>query len=240
MVLVNMRAIAFDLGETLVEYQGMPLSWEAHYPEALLSLGSFLQITPTAHELEQACAVLRCYNTRIHPRTAEVSFSKIVQEMPPCFHAKPHSDELACATAFFQIFRQKLRCFPDVSITLDRLRGRKIKIGIFTDVPYGMPRELVLADLKEASLEHSYNALLTSRDAGFRKPSPVTLRLLAAELSCTPSEMVYVGNEQKDIEAARAFGCSSILIDRKRINPAWGQDRTIMSLSELLPIVREI
>jgi hypothetical protein len=32
-----MKALAFDLGDTLVEYEGLPLSWEAHYPEALAS-----------------------------------------------------------------------------------------------------------------------------------------------------------------------------------------------------------
>jgi hypothetical protein len=28
-----MKAFAFDLGDTLVEYEGVPLNWEEHYPE---------------------------------------------------------------------------------------------------------------------------------------------------------------------------------------------------------------
>ncbi len=36
-----MKAIAFDLGDTLVEYEGMPLSWVEHYPEALRNLAAF-------------------------------------------------------------------------------------------------------------------------------------------------------------------------------------------------------
>lgn len=228
-----MKAIAFDLGDTLVEYEGMPLSWEAHYPEALLTLAAFLQLTPNAFQVDEACAVRRRYNTRIRPREEEVSFSTILGEILRCFEFAGEAKEMACATAFFRIFRQRLRCFPEVGRALDALRLKGTKIGVFTDVPYGMPRELVLEDIREASLEQLIDTLLTSCDARFRKPSPKTLQLLAEELLCEPGEMAYVGNEKKDVDVARAFGCYSILIDRAGHGYDWGQDRTITSLSEL-------
>ena len=76
-----MKAIAFDLGDTLVEYAGVPLSWEAHYPEALGNLAAFLGLTTTPDRLARACAVLRRYNTRISPREGEVSFALILGEI---------------------------------------------------------------------------------------------------------------------------------------------------------------
>lgn len=231
--MLALKALAFDLGDTLVEYEGMPLSWEAHYPEALGSLAAFLQLTPDRFQIDRACAVLRRYNTRVISRTAEVSFSTILEEILRCFNFVGEAKEIVCAAAFFRIFRQRLRCFPEIGATLGALRLKGIKIGVFTDVPYGMPRELVLEDIHETSLERSFDALLTSRDVGFRKPSPETLRLLAEALACDPGDMAYVGNEQKDVEVARAFGCCSILIDRARHGCDWGQDRTIASLSEL-------
>jgi hypothetical protein len=33
-----MKAVAFDLADTLTEYEGFPLSWEARYDEALSCL----------------------------------------------------------------------------------------------------------------------------------------------------------------------------------------------------------
>jgi putative hydrolase of the HAD superfamily len=59
-----MKAVAFDLGDTLVEYEGMPLSWEEHYPAALAQLAAFLGTTVHAPTIEAGCAVLRRYNTR--------------------------------------------------------------------------------------------------------------------------------------------------------------------------------
>jgi FMN phosphatase YigB (HAD superfamily) len=45
--------------------------------------------------------------------------------------------------------------------------------------------------------------------------------------------MIFVGNEMKDVQAALAFGCEAILLDRKRAVPDWKQHRTISTLAEL-------
>jgi putative hydrolase of the HAD superfamily len=228
-----MKVVAFDLGDTLVEYEGLPLSWEAHYREALANLALFLGVGPDTRHIDQGCAVLRRYNTRINPREAEVSFASILDELLRAFACDAKVDELPCATAFFRIFRQKLRCFPDTAHALAKIRKSGMKIGVFTDVPYGMPRELVIEDVGATVIVEFVDALITSRDVGFRKPSPATLKSLAAALSCELHEMVYVGNEKKDIEVARACGCHSILIDRAKHGCDWGQDRMIASLSEI-------
>jgi putative hydrolase of the HAD superfamily len=228
-----MKAIAFDLGDTLVEYEGVPLSWEEHYPEALENLAAFLGLNADSDRVVRACAILRRYNTRINPREEEVSFAIILGELMKSFDAPGEADEIACARSFFRIFRQRLRCFPEAKAAVDALRRKNLKVGVFTDVPYGMPRQLVVDDVIDAGLEHSFDVLMTSRDAGFRKPSVATLGSLAGMLDCRAHEMAYVGNEKKDVEVALAFGCRSILIDRKRHGCDWGQHRTITSLSEL-------
>ncbi len=228
-----MKVIAFDLGDTLVEYEGVPLSWETHYPEALADLASIFESAPSRRHFERASAVLRRYNTRIHPREKEVSFSSILHELLLAFEHEQTVDELPSAAAFFRVFRQKLRCFPDTCPALSALRNRGIRIGVFTDVPYGMPRELFLEDVSRTELVGYADALVTSRDVGFRKPAPATLTFLAEALSCAPRDLVYVGNEKKDVEVARACGCLSVLIDRASHGLHWGQDRTIGLLSEL-------
>ena len=228
-----MKVIAFDLGDTLVEYEGVPLSWEAHYPAALAELAAHLKIEPKERHIEDACAVLRRHNTRLHPREHEISFAIVLDQLLRVFESGDGVEELPCATAFFRVFRKKLRCFPDTITALAGLRQRQIKVGVFTDVPYGMPRELVLEDIGATAVGGFFDALLTSRDVGFRKPAPATLLRLAEALSCAACEMTYVGNERKDIEVARACGCQAVLIDRTKHGNDWGQDRTIGSLSEL-------
>lgn len=228
-----MKAIAFDLGDTLVEYEGMPLNWEAHYAEALAELASFLRITPSTTQIERGCEILRRYNTRLHPRTTEAAFADILVELQAGLNHRGMVTELDGATAFFRIFRQRLRSFPDSLPAITKLRRNGWKIGVFTDVPYGMPEALVMEDVATTSLTGSFDILLTSRTVGFRKPSPATLAVLAGRLSCRPEEMAHVGNERKDVEVARAFGCQSILLDRTRHGADWGQDLTVASLTEL-------
>lgn len=228
-----MNVVIFDLGDTLVEYEGIPLNWEEHYEAALARLAAALGSPVTGDAIVQACAVLRRYNTRLHPRTEEVTFQKILDELCPCFGVASPRDELRAAHAFFDLFRQRLRCFPETHDTLARLRTKAFTLGVFTDVPYGMPRELVVEDLRNAGLEHAFDAIITSRDAGFRKPAPATLAFVATSIGCSAAEMTHVGNERKDIEVARAVGCRSILIDRHGRNPDWKQDRTLPSLAAL-------
>ena len=229
----QMKVVAFDLGDTLVEYEGVPLNWEAHYPAALANLASYIGVSLLAPQVEASCAILRRYNTRIHPREKEVSFASILTELLRVFEVDAAMDELECATAFFRIFRQRLRCFPDTLEALSAIRAKQLKVGVFTDVPYGMPRELVLEDVGATRVDQLFDALVTSRDVGFRKPAPATLKSLAKILSCEPEEMIYVGNERKDVDVARACGCESVLIDRAKHVHDWGQDRTISVLSEI-------
>jgi putative hydrolase of the HAD superfamily len=229
-----MRSVlTFDLGDTLVEYCGLPLSWEAHYPQALARLASVLQVRPSPKMMAFAYAVLRKYNTRLAPRLTEVSFSQILSDLLVAWEVSNAGNDSVCAEAFFAVFRQRLRCFPEAASMLRAARSRGQRIGVFTDVPYGMPRNLVLEDLSTAGLRELVDVLLTSCDAGHRKPSPCTLQAVAAAFHSDCEQMVYIGNERKDIEAALAFGCEAVLLDRHGGRPNWGQHRTISALTEL-------
>jgi putative hydrolase of the HAD superfamily len=230
---------AFDLGNTLLEYAGLPLSWEAHYDQALDVLASHLGRSLSPPARAQAAAILRRYNTRLNPRTEEVPFSNLLGDLAPALGAGERtkdewvSAELGCARAFFSVFRQRLQPFPDALPLLQTLRQRGRRVGVFTDVPYGMPRDLVMEDIADAGLSSAIDVCLTSRDAGSRKPAAAALGALAAALDCPGGDFVYVGDERKDIEAAHAVGGRAILIDRAGADPRWGQDLTVRTLAEL-------
>jgi len=230
-----MKAFVFDLGDTLIEYEGLPLSWEAHYSDALNCLAGSLGISLNGAQLADGHVVLRKYNTRLTPRDREVTFTAILEDLLVCWSDRSaRHDEIHCATAFFQIFRQRLRCFPETKAVLKSLRQRGVAIGIFTDVPYGMPRDFVLADIKEAAVDGLFDVLLTSRDVGYRKPRLETISAVAAALNCAAHQITHVGNEKKDIDVARAFGCRTVLINRSGQKIDWGQEKTVASLLELV------
>jgi len=230
----GLTAVGFDLGDTLVEYEGVPLSWEAHYRDALLALGRQHVQPISDDDLERGAAVLRRFNTRLTPRTHEVRFGEILAGVSDALQWAQHGDELAAARAFFEVFRRRLRPFPDAAPSLAGLRAAGIRVGLLTDVPYGMPRSLVLEDVAAAGLADAFDTILTSGDVGARKPASEPLAALATGLGATAETFVYVGNERKDIESGRAFGCRTILLDRANATPAWQQDFTIHSLTEIV------
>jgi putative hydrolase of the HAD superfamily len=228
-----MKAVAFDLGDTLVEYEGFPPSWEAHYDSAIRSLAGFIGVTVSGDQISAANEVLRRYNTRLHPRIKEVEFGTILSDLLRAMGAEyaGHADD--AAAAFFCVFRQRLRCFPDTEPRLNALRRSGVRIGVLTDVPYGMPFRLVREDMKVSGVLGLIDVIVTSVDAGVRKPDCGGLQLLASRLQCSASEMIFVGNEKKEMEAAVAFGCEAVLLDRKLAVPDWKQHRAISTLAEL-------
>src|SRR5687768_1608086 len=70
---MGIKAVGFDLGETLVHYGDAPLNWKSLYEDALCQVGAACGIEPTSAQVQSAAAILEEYNTRIHPRTAEVA-----------------------------------------------------------------------------------------------------------------------------------------------------------------------
>jgi putative hydrolase of the HAD superfamily len=229
-----MRAAVFDLGDTLLEYEGLPLSWEVHYSAAIQALADVIGIAPSAVQITAACTALRRFNTRLYPRTDEVRFADdILPVLTETLGYFCPANADAVTEAFFSVFRQRLRCFPESVERLVRFRREGVRTGILTDVPYGMPRRLVLEDIVASGILPLIDDVVTSVDAGARKPSTAGLALLATHLEVEPSEIMYVGNEKKDVEVALAFGCEAVLIQRVGQAPDWGQHRTISNLDRL-------
>src|SRR3954465_3332870 len=71
----DMRAVGFDLGDTLGEYVGVPLSWEPEYPAALSAVASVCGCELTPERLRSGTGVLLRYNTRVTPRPDLCEFS---------------------------------------------------------------------------------------------------------------------------------------------------------------------
>jgi putative hydrolase of the HAD superfamily len=235
--------VGFDLGETLIEYEGVPLNWESKYPLALAAVAALWGGRLSPGQVASGSAVLRSYNTRLAPRRHEVDSATVFGELLTALDAPPGRRValLDPATdAFFAVFRRGARAFADVAATLAALSAAGTAVGVLSDVPYGMPRRLVLQDLSAAGLDALAASTLTSTEAGVRKPDPAGFKALAGRLRCAPAGMVYVGNEQKDMVGAKASGMSAALVWRGDSPvPAWGQDLTVTSLEQLLAVVVE-
>jgi putative hydrolase of the HAD superfamily len=96
-----------------------------------------------------------------------------------------------------------------------------------------MPREFVEHDIQSAGIAGLFDALITSVEVGIRKPEPAGYLALAAELGVQPTEMLFVGNEPKDVIGAARAGMTGVFLDRTNSGENHGQYFTIAALTEI-------
>lgn len=234
----NIRALGFDLGDTLLHYRDTPMSWVSLYRAALTQVAACCGAAPTPEQFAQAEAILTRYNTRVTPRSHEVAAEEIWSHILPLW-GLDRAAHPAATEAFFNFFQQRMDAYPETVAVLTRLRARGFPIGILTDVAYGMPRHLVQRDVDGAGLPGLYDVLVTSVEVGRRKPEPAGYIHLAARLGVAPTEMIYLGNEPKDVIGARQAGAIAILLDRPGHGENHGQHFTVRTLEGLEEILAQ-
>ena len=79
---------------------------------------------------------------------------------------------------------------------------------------------------------------VSSQSCGYRKPNPKGLEDIAEKYSTQKSDMVFIGDEEKDIITAKRFGCQAVLIDRRKSGANFGQDATLTDLTDIKELLK--
>ena len=125
--------------------------------------------------------------------------------------------------------------FAGVPELLAALEARGIRWGIVTNKPEGLARAVI-----EGFGWSSRCAVLVGGDTlPTRKPDPAPLRLACERLGLVPDEAIYVGDDLRDIQAARAAGMVSVVALWGYREPQdeplqWGADHAFAEARELL------
>lgn len=225
-----MKAIVFDIGQTLTYYP-VPLNWSKLYRPAFGSVAEKLGIQFTEEEYTHFGEVLTKYNTRINPRDKEYSSDTIFTEiLEDTTVDKSLMQDIK--REFYSYFRVDTNVYPEAEDALKKIKEMGILTATLSDVPYGMDNELALGDI--GPLIKYIDLPYTSNDTGYRKPCKEGLLMIAYKLGIDPSEMAFVGDESKDMECARNAGVKAILINRTDEKKDFGQDIVISDLNELI------
>ena len=103
------------------------------------------------------------------------------------------------------------RLFPGIAELLAELEARAIPWGIVTNKAIRFTRKIVAA----LGLEQRIACVVCGDTTPHLKPNPASLLHAAKKLRLAPPACVYLGDDQRDIDAAHAAGMRSIAV-------AWG------------------
>jgi len=153
----------------------------------------------------------------------------------------PEAHRLSLRDRYLELYAQQLcqatTLFDGMAEVLARLEGAGMRWGIVTNKP-GFLAEPLLEQL--GLLQRS--AVLVSGDSlPERKPHPRPLLFAAARLDVTPGQVVYVGDDTRDIEAGNAAGMTTVAAAYGFIPPDddpahWPADHLIETPGDLLTI----
>ena len=120
-----------------------------------------------------------------------------------------------------QSTRTMLMPRPGATATLEELRGRGIAVGLISvcseDVPNVWP---------ETPFAGLFDATVFSCSVRLRKPDPQIYLLACKELDVEPEEAMFVGDGANDeLAGAERVGMSAVLIHRPGEEPHWDEVR---------------
>jgi N-acetyl-D-muramate 6-phosphate phosphatase len=146
---------------------------------------------------------------------------------------------------FLQIYRGALsehtRLFPGMLEVLDELDARGLKYGIVTNKAAWLTEPL----LEQLELRSRFACVVSGDTLAQRKPHPLPLLHAAALAGVAPEGCVYVGDAQRDVEAAHAAGMPALVANYGYLRAdedsrTWGGDIYLQEPLDLLDWLRGI
>ncbi|MBU1690094.1 MAG: HAD-IA family hydrolase [Gammaproteobacteria bacterium] len=118
--------------------------------------------------------------------------------------------------------------FPGMAELLAALEARNISWGVVTNKPARFTEPL----LELLGLSKRAASIISGDTCAHPKPHPEPLLRAAREIGVTPQSCLYVGDAERDIEAARAAGMSALIADYGYLGAedrpeTWGADGRI-------------
>ncbi len=237
-----LKAVLFDLDDTLIDWSGFDEDWVRLERPRLRRAFDFVNQTHALSDFEAFCVKFRDHaadawmNSRDSLTAPHIG--RVLTTTVQAFGApiERHDDGLLEAYAQEWGALPGVTLFPDVLPFLELLKTHGIKVGIVTNAFQPMTmRDRELSDY--ALIDHFADCRISAADVGVLKPHPEIFHTALGCVAAEPSETVFIGdNIEADIAGALAVGMRAVLRDVPRrvvgsslIVP----DATITSFDEL-------
>ena len=158
------------------------------------------------------------------------------------FGIKPDdADYPALREAFLELYAERTceqtRLFPGIGELLDQLESREIAWGLVTNKATHFTEKIV------AALKLRPDCVVCGDTTAHLKPHPASLLHAAKQLNLPCKECFYLGDDLRDMTAARAAGMRPIAVEWGYHHPdsgspgAWDAEAIIAHPRDLLPFL---
>ncbi len=148
-----------------------------------------------------------------------------------------HADYAAMREEFLRLYENNL-CqdtvlFPGIAALVDALEARRIVWGIVTNKAERYAKPL----LQQLGYGTRAACIIGGDTTGHLKPHPAPLLAAARAIGIAAQDCIYVGDDQRDIEAGRAAGMRTVAVRFGYLNGSnpetWGADSLVSSPAEI-------
>ena len=203
------KVIVFDLGGTLMEFKGTPLNWSDYYYDGFTRVNNIFRLDLSENDLQKSVEILKSYNPRINGRENEISPEIIFSYAIADWNVKPNIENVI--VEFFNGLNLSAKIFDYTVDIFNRYRNLGYKIACLTDLPNGMPDSMLKSAISE--IMDLLDLYVSSQSCGVRKPNKKGLLIIAEAFGVDISELLFVGDEEKDRMTAQNAGCEFVFID---------------------------
>lgn len=149
-----------------------------------------------------------------------------------------HADYPALRDEFLGIYENNLCCdtvlFPGMAELITGLEQRKIPWGIVTNKAERFARPL----LQQLGYATRAACIIGGDTTGHMKPHPAPLLAAAQAIHIAPQSCVYVGDDERDIQAGKAAGMRTIAVRFGYLNGSdpdrWGAESVVDTPGDIL------
>lgn len=187
-----LRAVIFDLDDTLYEYE--PL-----HRTALAKLSEFTcrKLCISERQFQEAFAWGRDETKRLLCNTG-ASHNRMLycQKALEYLHQSPTCLALDMYETYWNYMLEHMCLNDGAEELLQYCENRGLEIGICTDLTAHIQHR----KLRKLGLSNHVNALVTSEEVGMEKPNAAIYELMLSKLRVLPQEAVFIGDSlEKDV-----------------------------------------
>ena len=211
-----------------MQYEGMSYSWVEFYQQGIDAIIKKYNCNVSMEDIQKSVQILKDFNPRVSGREVEYSAEHIFSNALE--HWNIDTPIKNCIETFWQGLKLSAKIYPDTIEVLKELKEKGYIIVTLTDLPNAMPDEIFKKDISE--LLSYFDYYVSSCVAGYRKPNCKGLQMISDKYGVPVTELVFVGDEEKDRKTACNANCKFVHIQRTTKS-----EGSISSLYELLQLV---